>query len=77
MRTFQEAVVTGSLNSQSALLLAYGLYLAHGGRSDDFGDLTVEDVNIMLAAYIGQQAFDRIKTLEGLAMMISKMFRAD
>lgn len=42
-------------------LMAYGIYLMNGGNPNDFGEMTREDVEIMLNTYYGlQESHDEI-----------------
>ena len=45
MRLFQEAILsTNGMTAEAAALFMYGEYLRHGGRREDFMDLTGEDI---------------------------------
>lgn len=37
------------------MLFAYGIYLSNGGTPSDFMEMTIDDVQIMLTAYLGAQ----------------------
>ena len=67
-------MVKGNLNSRTALILSYGLYLAHGGRPEDFDTFSKEDMDIMLASYTAYQAYERVELLKGFAQVIGKLF---
>ena len=56
LRLFEEAASgKSSLDGDSAMLFAYGIYLSNGGTPSDFMDLSVEDIQIMFTAYMGAQ----------------------
>ena len=67
----------GTLSPQTSLLLAYGLYLAHGGTPEDFDRFSQEDADIMLAAYTAYRTFERVELIKGFAQVIAKMFGAE
>lgn len=56
LRLFEEAAMGKTdLEGNTALLYAYGNYLAHGGTPSDFMNMTIDDIQIMLVAYKGAQ----------------------
>lgn len=63
-------LVSGSMSSDAAFQLAYGLYLLGGGTPDGFMDLTGDDVQTILSVHNGSQ--ERLR--ESLLKDISKMF---
>ena len=56
MRTYIDTLARGDVQGESAMMMAYGLYLLNGGRPSDFSDLTPDDVQVMVATYFGLQA---------------------
>lgn len=76
MRIFEESVAKGQLNGQSALLLAYGLYLSNGGTPSGFAEFSQEDIDIMLASRTSYDTFNRVELIRGFAQVIAKMFGA-
>lgn len=76
MRIFEESVAKGQLNGQSALLLAYGLYLSNGGTPSGFAEFSQEDIDIMLASRTSYDTFNRVELIKGFAQVIAKMFGA-
>lgn len=53
MRLYAHALAEGSIEGDMAALAAYGIYLMHGGKPDDFMDLKPDDIQIMFTTYIG------------------------
>lgn len=63
-------LITGSMSSDGAFQVAYGLYLLGGGTPDGFMDLNPDDVQTILSVHNGIQEHLR----ETLLKDISKMF---
>jgi hypothetical protein len=63
-------IVEGSMSSDGAYHMAYGLYLLGGGTPDGFYDLTIDDVQTILSVHNGVQA----RLRDAIARDISKMF---
>lgn len=76
MRLFEEDVAKGRLNAQSALLLAYGLYLSNGGTPSGFEEFSQEDIDIMLASRTAYDTFNRVELIKGVAHSFGRMFGA-
>lgn len=76
MRIFEENVARGQLNGQSALLLAYGLYLSNGGTPSGFAEFSQEDIDIMLASRTSYDTFNRVELIKGFAQAFARMFGA-
>lgn len=56
LRLFEEAASgKSSMNGDSALLYAYGIYLSNGGTPSGFLDMTPDDIQIMFTAHVGSQ----------------------
>lgn len=56
LRLFEEAASGKStLDGDSALLFAYGIYLSNGGTPSEFMEMSLEDIQIMFTAYMGAQ----------------------
>lgn len=70
MRNFEDMIVSGSMSSDAAFHMAYGIYLMGGGTPEGFRDLTVDDVQTILSTHNGLQARQRDLLLKD----ISKMF---
>lgn len=70
MRNFEQMIVEGTLSSEGACHMAYGLYLLGGGTPDGFQDLTIDDVQTILSVHNGSQA----RLRDAISRDISKMF---
>lgn len=52
MRAYSSAVESGDISGDNAYLLAYGIYLFHGGKPSDFDEMTADDIQILLSTYL-------------------------
>ena len=66
MILFEQAVAEGKLDSQSAFLYAQGLYLANGGRYEDFVKLTPDQVQLMLTVHLGDMQRQNLELIKGI-----------
>lgn len=61
LRLYEEAVSSGeSMSNETVILCAYGLYLSNGGRKDDFLDLNMQDIQIMMSTQRALKARDLV-----------------
>ena len=67
MMLFQDAVVNGTLENESAVLYAYGIYLMHGGTPEGFGHLNSSDIQILLYSYTGTNIRQNKVLIESIA----------
>ena len=73
MRLFQEAILsTNGMTAEAAALFMYGEYLRHGGRREDFMDLTGEDIQLM---YSATEARTMRRNAEAMAAIAGKELR--
>ncbi len=70
---FEDAIIHDDLRGKSAILYAYGIYLANGGTPEGFMSLSYTDIQIMLIAYTGTKK----KELIDLSKMIAGMFGSE
>lgn len=73
MRLFQEAILsTNGMTAEAAILFMYGEYLRHGGKREDFLDMTGEDIQIMYSAYMATEARTMRRNAEAMAAIAGK-----
>ena len=53
MTLYEQALTTGDMEGDMALLFAYGLWLRGGGDPDSFERLTPTDVQILISTEVG------------------------
>lgn len=76
MRLFQEAILsTNGMTAEAATLFMYGEYLRHGGKREDFMDLTGEDIQLMYSAYMATEARTMRRNAEAMAAIAGKELR--
>lgn len=70
MKVYEHDLAAGEgLSSTEVMLCAYGMYLANGGRSEDFHDLTVSDIQIMVSTAIGLEDFKLARLMRRIGAM--------
>ena len=77
MREFENALLSENKGTDVAMMEAYGLYLAHGGRPDGFMDMTVDDIQMMYTSYTVMNKNNVKDTITGMAKILGKMFCGD
>ena len=76
MRLFQEAILsTNGMTAEAAALFMYGEYLRHGGKREDFMDLTGEDIQMMYSAYMATEARTMRRNAAAMAAIAGKELR--
>lgn len=72
---FDQAVVQGNVDTDDmAMILAYGIYLRSGGTLEQFMELNMTDIQILLATEMALHKMDAELVSNAL---LSKLFRGD
>ncbi len=72
---FDQAVVQGNVDTDGmAMILAYGIYLKAGGTLEQFMELNMTDIQILLATEMALRKMDANISADAL---LSKLFKGD
>ena len=58
------------MTSEAVQIAAYGIYLMHGGKPQDFEDLTPDDLQVIFTTYTSMQTAANAELLNGLGKML-------
>ncbi len=72
---FDQAVVQGNVDTDDmAMILAYGIYLRAGGTLEQFMEMNMTDIQILLATEMALRKMDAELMANSL---LSKLFKGD